>query len=442
MHTYFLSLLVAHLGFLSTGYLNEMFRLQEDLKIGQQFLVNIRTELTGKVTLPPDLAKDKKQNELVMTGSSNLDYVEKVLTLQTQTQPGRIVRFYRHHEYKRKVNGEPLENTLRPTVRRVVVTRSGRGKTGFSPDGPLSFAEIEMLRSDVFAPALLGLLPSRPVKVGEGWKATADAVRELTDLEQVHSGDLDCLLQEVVSKGEQQYALVRFKGTVEGIGTDGPNRQKLDGYLHVDLNMHHMSHLFFNGTSWLLDQDGKPRGQIEGRFILNRKLVDAPELSAATLGNLVLEPNPDNTKLLFTEPTLGVELTHPRHWTMRHADARQIVLDEPNGNGLLVTLEPADRAPTVETYRKEVEAWLQKEQVKVLRREEPQRLQSGVDTVDRFSYEAEIKGQRCFLDYYVLRQAAAGATCAARWEINGAAALQAEGERIVKSLHLTKPRKP
>jgi hypothetical protein len=420
---------------------DEPLRLQEDLRPGQQFQMSIRTELTGKMTLPAELTKDKKPADLALTGNSTIDYVERILAWEPKSALGRVLRLYRTMEFKRQVNGEALENALRPPVRRVVVARSDRIKTGFSPDGPLTFAEIDMLRGDMFTPVLLGLLPTKPVQVGETWKATTAAVRELTDLEQITGGELECSLGEIVHRQGQQYALVRFKGVVQGTGTEGTNRQKLDGFLHFDLTTSHLSHLFFNGTSWLLNAEGKPRGRIEGRYILHRKPTNAWELAEAALTGVALEPTMDNTRMLFSDPTIGVELTYPRHWTMRQADAKQVILDEPNGNGLLITLEPPDRTPTAEQYRNEVELWLRKENIKVLRSEPPQRLQTGVDTVDRFAWEAEIKEQSCLLDYYVVRQAAAGATCAGRWNLANAAVLRPEAERIVKSLRLTKARK-
>ena len=419
----------------------EPIRLQEEIRPGQQFQISVRTELTGRITLAAELAKDKKTGELALTGGSTIDHVEKVLAFDPATQTGRVVRLYRTIDFKRKVNDEALENSLRPGVRRTAVVRSERTKTAFSPDGPLTFAEIDMLRGDVFTPALVGLLPAQPVKPGDTWKAAVAAVRELADLEQITAGSLDCVFQEVVTRAEGRFALVRFKGDIQGVGLDGPNRQRLEGYFHFDLGTNRVSHLFFNGTSWLPDRDGKPGGKIEGRFILNRKPIEAAELSDQALQGVVLEPNFDNTRMLFTEPTLGVEMTFPRHWTMRQADAKQIVLDEPNGNGLLITLEPADRTPSAEQYKTEVEAWIAKEQIKLLRTDPVQRLQAGVDTVDRFAFEAEIKGQRCVLDYFVVRQAAAGATCAGRWDINAAPTLHAEAERIVKSLKLTKPQR-
>ena len=61
----------------------------------------------------------------------------------------------------------------------------------FSPDGPLTWGEIDVVRTDVFNPAAIpGLLPTGPVKKGQSWKASAAAIAELTDMEKVESGEI------------------------------------------------------------------------------------------------------------------------------------------------------------------------------------------------------------------------------------------------------------
>ena len=52
----------------------------------------------------------------------------------------------------RKMGDDPQESTLRPGVRRLVVLRSRSAKVPFSPDGPLTWGEIDLIRTDVFNP--------------------------------------------------------------------------------------------------------------------------------------------------------------------------------------------------------------------------------------------------------------------------------------------------
>ena len=59
----------------------------------------------------------------------------------------------------RTVGDKPQEATLRPSVRRLVILRTGHREVPFSPDGPLTWAEIDLVRTDVFTPAWLRCSP-------------------------------------------------------------------------------------------------------------------------------------------------------------------------------------------------------------------------------------------------------------------------------------------
>ena len=125
---------------------------------------------------------------------------------------------------------------MRPAVRRLVVMRENGTKAPFSPDGPLTWGEIDLVRTDVFTPALAGMLPDHAVRVGDRWNVAADAVRELTDMEHIDEGKIECRLEEVSAKDGRRQARVTFTGTVRGGNEDGPNRQQLDGWYLFDLD--------------------------------------------------------------------------------------------------------------------------------------------------------------------------------------------------------------
>src|SRR5205823_85611 len=141
----------------------------------------------------------------------------------------------------------------------------------FSPDGPLTWGEIDAVRTDVFTPALVGLLPGKAVRVGERWQASTAAVQELTDLEKVESGKLECRLEKLLTSGRKRLARVTFSGLVKGVGEDGPVHHRLHGQFHLDRDASFMTDLTLSGITSLVDSDGKELGRIEGRFALTRE---------------------------------------------------------------------------------------------------------------------------------------------------------------------------
>jgi len=418
----------------------ETYRLREGLQTGVIYHVSSRGDLEGSLQVPA--AKDQPPRQLSVNASNVVEYDERILEARPGEPVGKTLRVYQKMAFQRKVGDQAQSGSLRPGVRRMVLLRAGHTEVPFSPDGPLLWSEIERVRTDVFTPALAGLLPEKEVRVGDRWRAADSAVQELTDLEQLGTGQVECVFHEVVERNGRKYAHLRFFGTVTGMNEDGPNRQHLEGFVYFDLQSQYLAYLSLKGISWLTDKNNTPLGRIEGQFVLTRRVEsNVAALSDDAIRRLPLEPNAENTRLLFEEPSLGVRFLYPRRWTVRSADARQIVLDEPTGGGVLITLEPANLLPTGAQFQSEVVKWLQGQKAKVHRANPVRQLTGGVGGMEHFQFEVELAGKPAILDYYVLRQQAGGATFASRLPPRDAAALQTELELIAQSLRLVPPPK-
>lgn len=418
--------------------------LQESPKPGQQFHIKTRGDLSGVLQLPADAKADPKKpaapGALKLIGNSSTEYDETCLGADGATV-AKSFRVYRTLDYRRTIGEQRQESTLRQDVRRLLVIPQRENEFVLSPDGPLTLQEVEQAQLEVYTPRLNGLFPRAAVKPGEVWKASDDAIHELADME-INSNEVVCKLIAVENREGRHLAVVNFSGTVSGTSQDGACRQRLDGTYSFDLQGHYLSDLSLAGISWMLDANGKEVGKIEGRFVLTRKPTDLPELRLAELQRLTLEPTDLNTALLFDEPNMGLRFVYPRRWTVKQADARQVILDDGQGAGLLLTMEPLAQLPTAVQFESEARAALLKQKITPLRQDPPRRLVSGIEPIDQFGYEVENdKKQRLVMDYFVVKQAAGGATGAATFPASRAAEATAEVERIVKSLRLTPPRR-
>ena len=86
----------------------------------------------------------------------------------------------------------------------------------------------------------------------------------------------------------------------------------------------------------LLDADGKETGRIEGRYVLSRKAdVTSRDLGDEALKGVALEPNAENTLLLYDNPDFGVRFVYPRRWHPAAVRGSQLALDGADGSGLL-----------------------------------------------------------------------------------------------------------
>ena len=375
----------------------ETVTLAENFRPNHAYKVDVRVQLQGKLAIPQ--GKDKAPQLLPVVGASRLTYDERVLE-PDEANSQKTVRSYREVEFRRMVGNIVQDAGIRPSVRRLVVIRANDRRAPFSPDGPLTWGEIDVVRTDVFNPtAVPGLLPAGPVKTGQKWPASPAAVAELTDMEKVDEGGLTVEYQGVAASDGKRMARLRLSGTVRGVNEAGPNRQKLEGTAFFDLDAKLLTYLSVKGTHELLDgTTGMTTGSIDGHFVMTRTpLAQQPsDLSDASLRGLALKPDAENTLLLYDDPGLGVRFLYPRGWRVGAVQGKQLTLDHARlGGGILVTVEPAAKTPSAEDYLRETTAFLEKEKAKVTVAARPARIRAEPITVDRFALDVTCRCNRC-----------------------------------------------
>jgi len=414
--------------------------LVEAFKPGHAYTVDVQVKVSGKLSLPA-AEKGKPPQVVPIEGASRLVYDERILDAD---EPGsqKAVRSYREVEFKRVVGTNLQDAAIRPSVRRMVVIRSNGNRAPFSPDGPLTWGEIDLVRTDVFNPAAVpGLLPNGPVKPGQSWKASDAAVAEITDMQKVDEGGLTVEFTGMTTLSGKAAAKLRLSGTVRGVNEDGPSRQKLEGTAYFLTESGLLSYLSIKGTHELLDGAGQTVGAIEGQFIMTRtELATLPaDLADASLRGLSLKPDVENTQLLHDDANLGVRFLYPRGWRVGAVQGKQVTLDHSKlGGGILITVEAASKVPSAEDYQREVTAFLQKEKAKVNVVAVPVRVRPEPGQLDRFTLEAEFDKDSARLEYAVLKQTDGGATVAARLPAATASELRTDVDRVIRSLSITK----
>jgi hypothetical protein len=412
--------------------------LAEPFKPGHTTKVVVQVKVTGKLALP-STDKAKPAQLVPVVGNSKLSYEERLLQPDDAALV-KTVRAYREVEFERTVADVKQDAGIRPSVRRMVVIKSGERKAPFSPDGPLTWGEIDVIRTDVFVPALVpGLLPPGAVKSGQSWKAADATVSELTDLEKVSEGAITVEFVGVARPDGKKLARLKLGGTVRGVNQDGPSRQRLDGTAYFDLDANILSYLSVRGTHELLDGQGQTVGVVEGQFTMTRSPVAKmpADLSDAALADLELKPTAENTLLLYDNSELGVRFLYPRGWRVGAVQGRQLTLDHSRGAGILFTVEAPAKVPAPEDYLKETLGVLEKQKATATVADKPTRLRAEPVQLDRFALDATIGENKLRLEYAILKQTDGGVVIAATLP-SEEAELRPEVARIVRSLSVTK----
>ena len=413
-------------------------RLTEKFDDSLPYRVELKTTMAGKLSVPAS-EKGKPAEVVSVVGNSHFVYDERPLPMD-ENRTARAIRAYRTIEVNRTVGDREQKADLRAAVRRMVVLRSDKGKKApFSPDGPLTLNEIDVVRNDVFPVVLVpGLLPTRAVKPGDRWTASTAAVTDLTDLDAIDEGGLTVEFVSVVAIGNRRHAKLKVGGTVKGQNDDGPTRQKLDGTAYFDMEAERLSYLKLTGTHELIGKDGKVAGRLEGTFTLTRSASPKfDDLAAEAVKGLELSPTPDNSLLLYTNPELGVQFLYPRRWRLGLVRGRQIALEEPTGGGILLTVEPSTRVPTADQYLREVRASLVKDRTDARLTDAPKRVSDRPVRLDRFGFDAEVDRKPVRLEYGIAATADGGVLLAAKLPV-GEKELRADVERVLKRLTVTK----
>lgn len=416
---------------------DQVFTLREEFKEGSSYQIESSVRLHGRLRLASPGTKELQ--EVRFRGESRIRYTERILSPLDNGETLRTVRLYHQVDMHRRVGEDIQETTVRPEVRRLVLLAHRGKRAPFSPDGPLTWGEIDLIRTDLFCPIVLaGLVPQNAVAVGDKWKVTTAAVQELTDLETVQEGGLEVELIGPILVQQKQLLRLKLSGTVRGSNGDGHHVHHLDGTIYYDPQWPGIAYLSLKGTHYVLDEKGQPSGTIEGYFVLNRSSTDTlpAKLSDTALSRLKLQPTPENTLLLFEDREIGLRFLYPRGWRVGMVRKSQVTLDHAQGAGIILTLESASRMPTPQGYHQEVVAFLRQRQAQWQNLHGPHSVGGPPNTFVRFGIRAKWNQREEQLEYAMVYQPEGGVLAAARLPLHQVEALLPEVERIFQSIQL------
>ena len=373
----------------------ENYRLSETFSPGNRFRIQTATELSGSMLFTPP---NQPSKQIQIKGKSQIDFDETILTLDSSLKVNKSLREYRKVELSRTLDGQNQETILRPQVRTMVLLRNGSKKIPFSLEAPLTWNELDLIRTEVFPCALAGLFPPRSVALNESWNAGLESVQELTDLEVLESSHVVCKLDSVNLVNNRKTARISFVGKASGINEDGPNQQILDGYIFFDCETRHLSFLYLKGTSILKNKEGKDVGRIEGRYTISREMLPAVQLDTKS----IYEPDANNTRLLFESRETSFSFHYPRNWRVTSQSDSQATLDQSKEAGLLITKEKPSRYTSSAMYRDEALAFVRKQQMRIENQSAIEPV-NGTPGLEFFSWDVQIEGRRMHLLYFVYR---------------------------------------
>lgn len=284
--------------------------LQNREQIGSLTRVQTVVELAGDLKLNPD---GKQMTKLPLKGMGELVYDERVVEWSGPQDPRTDVRHYQKAEARFAVGQGEIVAKLGPERQLVGVKTTASQSTVFSPLGPLTRDELELI--DVQASSVLfsRLLPDRTVKIGETWSPTDETAAMLLRL-------------DVVTENKLESKLIKVDGKTAAIEMSGPVGGSVGGVASdIEVTAKYNFDLKLQRITWLAMSihENRAVGHAEPGFDLTARvrvsvspLASSTELADDIVTTLPLTGDETATYLTHATADGSFRLVHPRSWRM------------------------------------------------------------------------------------------------------------------------------
>jgi len=258
------------------------YTLAETVKPGDCLRVTITMKLNGALRF---VRKDKEPSRVELTAAAEHAFTERVLAAGTG---GIIEKTARKYETARATIGvgkDRTERTLRPERSLLVCQRHKDQPLLYCPAGPLFRSELELTSEHFDTLSLAGLLPGKPVAVGDTWKVANGVAQALGNFEGLTEQDLTCKLEGCDAKT----ARVSVSGKVNGIDVGALARLSVTAAYRFDLSTNRLVWLEWKQND---DRDQGPASPAS-TVVATTTLTRTPVAQPAALTDVALVPVPD-----------------------------------------------------------------------------------------------------------------------------------------------------
>jgi hypothetical protein len=308
-------------------------------KAGDVSRVQVLLEVGGELKI----AEEGKIKPLKMSVVGKLTYDERLLTVPKESTESRSVRNYDVAEAVIKIENGGIKPKLR-SVRQVVgVDVADNHTTLFSPQGPLTRDELDLI--DVPGNSLLldQLLPSNAVSPGDRWEHSESLMAALLALDAVSKTEVTSELKEL----DDSAARIELTGRVEGAAGGVATTLELKGRYKYSVKDQRVT--------WfaLLIEEKRSIGHVgPGADIVARLQMtvtpgsSSPQLTDQALTDFSLDARPEQAVLQYLAPNGKFTFLHDRRWHVMHDQADKLAMRMVDRGDLVAQCNVAQLPPT------------------------------------------------------------------------------------------------
>lgn len=299
---------------------DESILFAEAANDGRPFQIEIDFKLAGHLSIE----RDGKADRLPIEAKGTHRYVEAGQAPHESGQARRVVRLYREATTESTVGGERTRKQLAADRRGIVVHRGDSGSVHFSPSGPLTRDELELVSEHFESLVLPNLLPAQAVKPGDTWSVPADAAQTVCHFDGLVKSELIGKYLEI----KDGSAILAIDGRADGVEHGAAVRVAVAAKLTYDLTKRLITRVEWSQA------DGRDRGpvspamEVKAAIVLTRtrdsalpkefEAVVAKQPADGKIPELLLQ-------LRHTDPS-GYEFVHARDWHAVVKNDKHLVL--------------------------------------------------------------------------------------------------------------------
>jgi hypothetical protein len=304
----------------SAPFASAQVTLAEAPAAGECFRYGLELQLAGRMTI----SQEGMKQTIRLEAKARHAFAERTLAV-ADGLPSRSARHYQDAVASAVVDIEKIGRALPDDRRLVVAVRTSVGTSCFSPAGPLTRDELDLVTEHFNPQCLAGLLPGKAVSVGDTWAVDPAAAQAACAFDGLVKNALTGKLT-ATADGKATFTI---EGTAEGIEHGAKVTLTVNATGTFDLAAKRITELTWKQKDEREQGPVAPASQVEATVTLKRQpLAEAPkELADAALADVPKGEVPASMKLLrHADPKGRYALVYPRDWHITGLTDQHLIL--------------------------------------------------------------------------------------------------------------------
>jgi hypothetical protein len=299
----------------------QTYNLSEPPKTGENFQISMETTLKGVMKIK----KGDQKSDIQLSARNQHIYFEKILGVQK----GVVRKSARHYDKAlcvAVIGNQKSERTLRDERKLMVAQRLEDNLLCYSPAGPLTNTELEVVSEHFDSLHVSGMLPEKEVAIEETWKISNRSAQALCLFDGLVDHDLTAKLKEV----KEGMAVITIEGKASGIELGAMAKLEISASARYDLLNHRLVFIEWKQKDQRDQGPASPATEVETTTKVKREaLLEEPaELSKTALVAVPAEDDPPGLlkQLAFNDAKERFSLLYARDWHIVGQTDNHVVL--------------------------------------------------------------------------------------------------------------------